>query len=256
MPPSARHERRANAGPPARHDPRDLARVRTVANALSSVTARWWVDHGTLLALVREGRPFSWDDDVDLSYDDRDHALVVSALLACKHDLAARLLVTRRYVKIVPYAAGERVIDVAGYRPLADGSWEKRLLRSEPTSGGSARAQFTVIRWVGRLIDSTVGVADRLLWMRGRPPPPIDAWSVALGGTVARLRDRFGRAQPSYVPPGHFERLDEVAWESLRLPSPGDPPGYLALRYGPDWRVPKREWTWWDDDHTVTGASG
>ncbi len=240
------------AAAPARHDDRDLTRVGTVAAALTGVAVRWWVDHGTLLALVREGRPFAWDDDIDLSYDDRDHASVVSALLACKHDLAARLVVTRRYVKIVPYAAGERIIDVAGYRPRADGSWEKRLLRSEPTSASGARVRSDLVRWAGRLVDAALGGADRVLWARGRPPTPVDAWSVAVGSSVARLRDRFGRAQPSQVPAGYFERLDQVAWQALCLPAPGDPAGYLALRYGPDWRVPKRTWTWWDDDRTVT----
>ena len=52
----------------------------------------------------------------------------------------------------------------------------------------------------------------------------------------------------------YFERLRPVILADLRLAAPADTEDYLELKYGPDWRTPRQEWTYWEEDGAVTRA--
>lgn len=240
----------------ARDDDADAQRLALLATALERAGVRWWIDHGTLLGLVRDGAPLAWDDDIDVSFGLDDLPIVAAALTALKPQLAARVVVTARYVKVVPYALHERTIDVASYRRLPDGTSEKLLLRVKVGEQVGRQRARALVRWGAYRLDALLAQLDRWLWSRWHLPPAITPHAVRLTSLVATLRDRMGRTQPSRVPPGHFERLGTVRWRDLQLPAPADAESYLALRYGPDWRVPRPVWTWWDGDRTVSASSG
>ena len=52
----------------------------------------------------------------------------------------------------------------------------------------------------------------------------------------------------------YFERLRPVILGDLRLAAPADVEAYLELKYGPDWRTPRQEWKYWEEDGAVTRA--
>ncbi len=242
---------RQRPSPDARDDVADARRLATVAAVLDAAGVRWWVDHGTLLGLVRDGRPLPWDDDIDLSFRAPEHAAVVRSLATVKPRLQARLIVTDRGVKVKPYGEHERTIDVAPYRELAGGTWEKQLLRVAPGVGAGRRRGRDALRWLAYRLDAALGHLDRWVWSTWTPPAVWARPLIGFTSLVAAGRERFGRAQASRVGPGHFERLGTVRWGALSLPAPADPEAYLSLRYGRHWRVPRQTWTWWDDDDTI-----
>lgn len=246
----ARGERSSGAAEDA-----DVRRLRIVADALDQAGVRWWLDHGTLLGLVRDAELLPWDDDLDVSFHYADHAQVVTALVRCKHELRARMIVTERGVKLVPHARTERTLDITSY--AEDGSdLVKCFVRARRGAGGRAR------RWRAALlhgpftrIEALLHGLDRRLWSGGRRwPERVGRVLVALVAWPAVLRERFGTHEPSRVPRSLLERRERRTWFGQALWVPGDAEGYLEHRYGADWRTPQRAWTWWDDDRTVSAA--
>ena len=238
----------------ARDDAADARRLAQLAEALDAAGVRWWIDHGTLLGLVRDGTPLPWDDDIDVSLGHDDLPRVAQAIVGLRPRLSSRVVITARNVKIVPYARHERTIDVASYRRLRDGTMEKGLVRVPTGVGVGRRRGRDALRWLVYRVDAVLALCDRWAWSAWTPPPRLARALVGLTSAVAAGRERFGRVQPSRVPPGYFERLGTVRWGALVLPAPADPEAYLALRYGPEWRVPRQAWTWWEDDDTIDDA--
>ena len=237
--------------PPQRDDARDQARLRLVAAALDGAGVRWWVDHGTLLGLVREGRPLPWDDDLDVSLEHDDLPRAVAAIVAVKADLAARLVVTRRGVKVHPHEPGGRVLDVAPYRDVGDDMLEKTFVRVAQGRDTARRGVRVLGRAVLRHLDAALAGLDRWVWSRHAWSPVPARVLIALAGWPAAVRERIGRHEPSRVPSDLLRPGGSVAWDALQLPAPLAVEAYLAFRYGDDWRTPRRAWTWWDDDKTV-----
>jgi hypothetical protein len=244
-------------GPPQaqRDDAGDRARLSLVAAGLDAAGVRWWVDHGTLLGLVREGRPLPWDDDLDVSFEHADLPRVVAALTLAKAGLAARVVRTGRGVKVLPHEPGGRVLDLAPYHRVGDDVLEKAFVRVPQGDGGARRGLRSVARGALVRAEAALSTFDRWVWSRRRWSPAATRVLIAVVGWPAALRDRIGHHQPSRVPRSVFETLGSVLWDDLRLPAPADAESYLALRYGEDWRTPQVAWTWWDDDRTVGGPN-
>ena len=40
----------------------------------------------------------------------------------------------------------------------------------------------------------------------------------------------------------YFQKLKTIDFYDIKIKVPSDPEGYLAYRYGDDWRTPKRKW--------------
>ncbi len=233
----------------------DVRRLCIVADALDQAGVRWWLDHGTLLGLVREGELLPWDDDLDVSFHRADHARVVTAFVRCKHDLQARMIVTTRGVKLVPHAERERILDIASY--VEDGSHlVKHFVRARRGEGGRTRQwRAALLHGPFTRVEALLHGLDRRLWSGGRHwPERLSRVLVALVAWPAVLRERFGTHEPSRVPRSLLERREQRTWFGKDLWVPGDAEPYLRYRYGADWRTPQRAWTWWDDDRTVSAA--
>ena len=53
---------------------------------------------------------------------------------------------------------------------------------------------------------------------------------------------------PVIVPKQYFEKLITIKFYEDIFSIPSNVEKYLEFRYGKDWKVPKKEWEWWNDD--------
>ena len=58
------------------------------------------------------------------------------------------------------------------------------------------------------------------------------------------------------VPARFYDRLESIEFSGKRFLVPSDPRGYLALRYGPDWQTPRKQWNYAKDDGAIIPAGG
>ena len=54
------------------------------------------------------------------------------------------------------------------------------------------------------------------------------------------------------VPKHYFEKLGTIKFYQVMFSIPSDVEGYLEYRYGKDWKTPKKDWKWWNEDGAVS----
>ncbi len=206
-----------------------------VCELLDEAGADYWIDFGTLLGLVREGRLLASDGDLDISarFESEDGLDRIADLLE-----AEGYRVKIDYFHGLPYklkakAANETdlPVDVDLFRPSTDGLhlWCPQLMPVSSKSFGT---------WPGKLLHFAYKhVITAAVVRRGR--------SNRYGG---RLVDPAFRFSTWWIPADQIG--ETVVHPTLGLRVPADVERHLTLHYG-DWRVPKTGWLFQRDDKSL-----
>jgi hypothetical protein len=220
--PSSRPWKASSEDERAEVDAKNLA---TVVAILRSRGIFFWLDQGTLLGAVRDGAPIPWDGDLDLSCWHADFSRLAD--LMGEFEGAGFYFELHEYKDCAFLARGEgRTIEIAGQRrdqgfvirqnalPRNRG-WERLVKRG---LAALPRSVFFALRAFGRRT------------FRRSP-------------VVFKTPERFFSS---------FRTISFLGVEGL--PAPRDAEGYLAFKYGADWKVPRKEWDYSRDDGSVSGA--
>jgi hypothetical protein len=233
---------------------------------------RCWVDQGTLLGLVRDETLIPWDRDIDLSCWDAD--------APAGHEVWNRLR-RRGFLEMRSEAEdltklvwpGEiervRIIDITRYRREGDQAvrrWPK-LLSGRWGRWGNALLHNTRLTarhvWSYRRGSTAGRLYDGARFPNRPATQRLRGWigslamqvvpSVALERLVryAHLHFINERIITASTPAAFFDDLTriEVDGRGYAVPNPVEP--YLEFKYGSDWRTPKREWSFADEDGAV-----
>lgn len=230
----------------------------TVAAVLDQVGVKWWLDQGSLLGLVRDGKFIPWDHDIDIGVwevSKSDKKRLVEALRE-RFDVCY-LDELNNTVKVFFFDAEAAVIwwyDLSFY-----------LERD-----GMAVKFWAKPRGAGRGYRVCIGLAA---WLRGFSTPAAHA----PGGRVGQLFLRFISKTAAFlgvndvsakalekiakrcfadfvevrVPASMFHQLRCVDFGGVFANVPQDYEGYLRLKYGVSWRIPTRKWDYFVDDGGV-----
>ncbi|MFO7951370.1 MAG: LicD family protein [Bacillota bacterium] len=234
------------------------------AGVLEDLEIPYWLDQGTLLGLVREGRLLAGDHDIDLGVFFADYRLKRKELAkrlkadgvfvetAKPHqfsvsDLYGRYkmvnvafyrIENRRAVKKVYHPRGGKLFHALEGLVLvcahgAAGSLEAKLLRRETLEAKNFRTFFK------KSLFFCLKVVPKSLFS-------------LLGRLAGRARYFLRPYKLMGVPKEHFLQLEYVSLGQKKVPVPGEKENYLALKYGDDWRLPKDEWDFFVDDGAIT----
>ena len=212
-----------------------IPQLRRVTEILEEAGADYWLDFGTLLGLVREGRLLASDGDLDISARFASEAQV--------DEIADRLesegyRVSIDYFHGLPYklkatsqSDGELPFDLDLFRHSPTGShlWCPQLM---PVSSKSFRT------WPAKLLHFAYKhVITALVVRRGR--------TNRYGG---RLTDPCFGFSTWWIPADQIGETIEHPTIGYRVPA--DVERHLTLHYG-DWRVPKTGWLFQRDDKSL-----
>ena len=212
--------------------------LRQVTECLVASNERYFVDCGTLLGAIRDGDYIKWDNDIDLGLiDDSDSARRYRNLVEQIHRRGFAVNLADNGFCCL--RAPDVEINVTFYRRRSD-SYEAELY--------TADKRYAFISFLKYVRDgkyhATLGEGAKFklkqfllrnMWLV-RPLPD------ALLNYFAQIQGHIIR-----VPAFHLE-ISRRSFRGMELSFPADPPAYLALRYGPDWRVPKRDYYYEKDD--------
>ena len=192
-----------------------------------------WIDHGTLLGIIREGRLITWDKDIDISVLKRDANKTQSIVDRIDDELSnLDIVVSSRCIKI-KREDGMRNIDISSYT-VRDGRYEKVFVsgsRNKPRAGMRrlVRMLRRLVRWRNK----------QLRWLH--------IW-------LNDIADELGTKSISSVPSMHFQKFKLIELESgLQLRVPANAEDYLLYRYGTGWMKEERNWSYTSDDQTLNG---
>lgn len=218
----------------------------------------FFLNAGTLLGAIREGRIFEWDHDIDLAILD-NFGRVISVIPELKkrgfdvYWFKARVD-EKTYPGVIRFTRYDCPIDV---RKLHRGS--KKYVYSMPSWPSSQYPRLLKI-----IFCIPIFLFSNTLYVNSRKWFPFDMFWNRISSLFSylplKLRNNISnflwrivqKGDPRYsvfMPPKkHFDKLDTTKFYGVKFKIPSDVEGYLELRYGMDWRTPKRKWSVTEED--------
>jgi phosphorylcholine metabolism protein LicD len=218
--------------------------LREVKDVLNKNGVEFWLDSGTLLGAVRDGKIIEWDNDIDLGTWYNNVTRIISIFPKFKKK-GFSLRFSRKWGTMTTWRGKHNAITISLYKERSDCAWMiwkvkysslmilvKALYRSVDMSNIRVYAKDTLTnKYFLSLLPSTLKqlIADI-------------AW--------AQL-NKLGYNFLIVVPKHFFEELEHLEFYGTEFNVPSDVENYLAYRYG-NWKVPVRNWVYHRDDGAST----
>ncbi len=228
-----------------------------VIKAFDYQSVPFWLDQGTLLGLVRDGRLIEDDHDLDLGVWEDDYKNNRAQILAkLKREGIWVEAYKPHQLSITSLGEDVPMINIAFYKRIS-GLAVKKMYYPGPSrleNLAVKAALFGAHAASGRLDKKLPGggIYRALLLLAKVIPAP--AWR-ALSHLSGRSQYYFKPYVTMAVPEHFFLKLGDISIDGVNLPVPANPEAYLALKYGPDWHKPRKEWVFWEDDGAITNQA-
>lgn len=207
-----------------------------ISDLLAKTGIRFWVDSGTLLGLVREGKLMEGDPDIDLGIWSEDEPLLQQVIPLARRKGYKTMV--RRY-RGVPYKyklipgdpSSDSVIDINIFRRFNESAWcplvypkANRFAQNNPLHYIYGSTRFAVNYIFNRKNNVSV-----------------NRWPWTL---ICRI----------YVWLIPREFFEDIVLLSSGLPAPNDYEKYLHFRYG-NWKVANKGWDFYHEDGGIKKIS-
>lgn len=200
-----------------------------ILSAFESYGIKCWADHGTLLGIVRDGKFIDWDRDVDISVISDNYKDVKSIALKMFGDVDGLVLsISCRNIKILGL---DRKIDISFYFRKGD-HYVKYI-------GGPSSSFF-----INRIRAVLFSLSKKFSRLGGL--------GYGISSFILCVRAYFGDKRCSIVPDFYFSTISRVGFMGRDIPVPDKKTEYLKYRYGDNWNVPIKDWSYLSDDNTLS----
>jgi len=219
--------------------------LQQVKEVLGEHGIEFWLDCGTLLGAVRDGKFIPWEHDLDFGMWQAD--LNDEIKRALSKDFNNRGYNTRfadDHVNIAKRGNTSTFADINFYHLSGDEAIKPTRLAIDQI--GRLAGYFSKIWTNPHLYEvkrSSALVKRVGMWLIIRTGRAIPAF---VRRPIARFFSRVYKQRSrdiSWVVPAHFfHRLSTIRFYGQEFRIPADIEAYLSYRYGEDWRVPKKSW--------------
>lgn len=213
--------------------------LRDIKQILDEADVKYWLDFGTLLGAVRDGKFIPWDNDIDLG-----------TLPTESHKIIA---------KIPQFEQKGLVTDVTDhgiYLVRGPVSTSIHLTRLRGEYAWKLWGPYTESKF-HRVTRYFVVLGDRILYrnLLGRTKMPLrEKIAFALIPSFAddivrrlsfRIGERLGEKHYALVVPrSNYENLDSISFYGMTFNIPSHVHDYLSLYYGENWMNPDQNWAY------------
>jgi hypothetical protein len=232
--------------------------LKDIKEIFDKYNIKFWLNQGTLLGAIREGKIIRWDRDVDLGMMAEDFERNSLAFLEIKEKgfflneplFSVFKMFTLNFfrfgynVGINPYSILDKDTLVALHpnltskNPIVHSLWFLyRLLESN----GRATVPANKFRFIAAVfIKHFVSLL------------PLRLKKIIAKKLIKTLTENnFFVPRWEIVPRNYFEKFKTIKFYDMEFRIPFNAEEYLEYKYGPDWKTPKREWNWTKEDRAV-----
>jgi hypothetical protein len=242
-----------------------VANLKVVKKVFDEFGIEFWLDGGTLLGAVREGKIIEWDYDIDLSmrnYDEKKLFLALHELKKRKFKLTldSPLYPNIGVVKLRLFPFDCRM-DISLWKAKAD-----EFINPTPMHEGSYQEPINSIQYFLRILrhylccDIPLSVPEK----RMKHVANILDYSLSLLPLKLKtfLLNILQRRKLGYgnwlffTPKRYYEKLETTKFYGLEFRIPFDFEDYLKYHYGENWKIPQKKWDWQKDDMAQNWIKG
>jgi len=230
--------------------------LREVKKMLDKHGVTYWLDAGTLLGAVRDGKLIPWDNDIDLGtwYKDIDKIINVVENLRNKGFLVYFHL---NFISLC-YKERDITIDINTYH-IDDGFavWERFV-------NSSCMKLADAITYLFGILLNPIPIGDIPYPVYKPMPHPLREILTKIAQMISypvrqrlmhileRLAIKLGcRIIQVRIPLQYFTSLFTIKFYGMKFKAPSPIEEYLIFRYGKDWRTPKKNYVYYEEDGAI-----
>lgn len=216
----------------------------------------FWLEHGTLLGAVREGKIIEWDSDIDLgTWSDYIEQIVAAFPEFKKRGFSVVLTRKKGTGTLIVKRLGCQVaVDLYGRKGGYAWIIPHIIHPTDEKYGSVYRTKIKgiekLLRWLLNVFSPVTFTNPEGKFIRKTEVfmslVPLDLRQL-LAGVVWFVSDRRGCVIPWVVPKYFFEQLSTIQFYGMEFNIPSNVERYLEYRYGDDWRTPRKKWAFKDD---------
>lgn len=229
--------------------------LRQVKEILDKHNIEFWLDCGTLLGAVREGKFLPWEYDIDLGawrddFPDNVKKSISNKLCAKNSEV----YIFRNYMNIRKRLA---VLDINFYH-LHNSNAIYPQLKDPICKFLNYFLHILQAPWNYKVYNEKSRTKRFIRWLMihfARIIPSLLRKLVAKIVSLIYEKIEF-KGNIWEIPGFYFLSLSTIKFYGMEFKVPGKAREYLAYRYGKDWRIPRKNWTTSRDDGAIISSLG
>lgn len=212
--------------------------LKQVKKALDKHGVEHWLDYGTLLGAIRDGKLIPWDRDIDLGTWSENVGKIASR---CKefHDKGFERLSTRKDT-VLAMRKYEIEVDINFYQLKATNATATWLFVPQP---------MNYLLWILRVPDENKIGPARYITKALVKVSRILPYSLRMN--LWRLISLWHKHIQLVIPSKYFKNLSTMMFYGTEFKVPAETEGYLAYRYGKDWSIPRKNYVYYEEDGAI-----
>ncbi len=214
----------------------DMTLLRLTDNIILK-NSKAWVDQGTLLGLVRDGKLIEWDNDIDLSCMQHDRPRLRLTDVKKLMDKGLVVLTSRFGINLKSLNSDEDIKKV-----------DLTFIYGKNGRYLKSYSDFEHQNFLAKVIEKTIKEVLGLVQRSRRNGLRLGLWMLA-NSISWFYRSYFMKTIDMECPEWQFDLdktklMEEI--ENIQIYT--SPEQYLIHKYGKDWRVPKKDWDYTTQD--------
>jgi hypothetical protein len=225
----------------------------TIANVfkiLKACNINAWLDHGSLLGIIRDGKFIDWDNDVDIGawYDSKEELILLYKEL-------------KRQYKYVSFNKLTNAVSIRFFDESMSHHWSVDIVFYHRKEGKAIKYYVNSMTFIGRslgriltVISGDLAPVAKKKWINNAlnfieefyPFVPDAIINIASSALIKITPKVINSVDEKY-----FNNIIDAETIYGNTKMPRNAAGYLEVRYGENWKIPKKSWDYLVDDGGV-----
>lgn len=208
----------------------------------------YWIDCGTLLGAVRDGKIIPWDEDIDIGVWKNEFSKLTKSLEKLPENIhywhkeqSANVFFKDCNVSIMVY-------DRKNYCALHSYYIECNYIT------GVIHSMVKLLEYEGNAIvvsrNIPIPITKIIAKFFSKIPLKIRLKLVPI---LENFHEKHSSKAIVSVPARYFKNLSTINFYGMEFNVPSPVEEYLEFRYGEDWRIPKKDYVYYRDDGAIIG---
>lgn len=237
--------------------------LRDIREIFDKHNIKFWLDWGTLLGAIRNGKIIEWDHDIDLGIREEDFKKISPILPEIKKRaffISKPLLLFQN----LRFIRSGYAIEIWSYSQLDENRWQiftcevskspiARILYFIQVLFMHSKADIKITMPSNRFKFTVAFLIKHLFFLFSHAPY---RFIFFLTKTIQKvlIRNNYIKQIKIVISKHYFGRFKNIKFYGMTFNIPFEAEKYLKYKYGKDWRIPKKKWDPWREDGAVINA--